>query len=68
MSAPVQQKAADVLTGAAITTYAGVSLTDLNLYLETASLALSVIAALFAVFFHVRRWWRERQAGNSDAG
>ena len=36
------------------------SLAELNAYLETGTLIVGLLAGLFALFFHARRWYRDR--------
>ena len=62
MSGPVEQKVVDVLTATPFLSIAGVNFMALNELLETATLTVGFIAGVFAMFFHVRRWWRGRKA------
>ena len=61
MSDPTEQaNLANKLTGASIAAGASMSMTDLNLYLETGTLIVGLLAGLFALFFHIRRWYRDK--------
>lgn len=59
MSQQVQARAADALGTVAIGAWT-LNLTDLNVILETATLGIGLIAGVFALFFHIRRYRRGR--------
>jgi hypothetical protein len=61
MSGPTQERIADGLTGTAITTGAGMTIADFNAYLEAGTLIVGLIAGIFALFFHIRRYRNERK-------
>lgn len=56
----IQERAADSLTAIAIGSWT-VSLADINMVLETATYAVGFIAGAFAMFFHIRRYFRSRK-------
>lgn len=60
MQQQTQERVADSLTTLAIGSWS-VSLADINLMLETATFVLGFVAGAFSVFFHVRRYLRERK-------
>ena len=57
-----EEKAVNALAGTSIATGTGMSLVDLNVYLETGTLIVGFTAGIFALFFQIRRWYRGRQA------
>ena len=59
---PAQEKVADVLTATPIVSLFSYNFMTLNEVLETATLIIGLIAGLFAMFFHIRRWYRGRKA------
>ena len=63
MSQQAQERIADGLGALALGSWT-LNLTDINLILETVTLALGAVAALFSLFFHVRRWWRTKKANS----
>ena len=60
MNTPLQEKVANVLSGAPIAASMGMSLGEFNIMLETATLVLGFVAGAFAMFFHIRRYLRSR--------
>ncbi len=61
MAEPAAQEAlTNKLTGTAVAVGGVIPLADLNVYLETATLTVGLLAGLFALFFHIRRWYRDK--------
>ena len=50
----------DALTLLAIGSWS-VTLADINMWLETATFAVGLVAGIFAMFFHIRRYFRSRK-------
>jgi hypothetical protein len=61
MSHPVQEKVVDAITAVPFLSLFGYNFITLNEFLETATLIIGLVSGLFALFFNVRRWWRERK-------
>ena len=59
MEQQTQERMADSLTTITVGSWA-VTLADINLILETATFFLGFVAGCFAVFFHIRRYFRSR--------
>lgn len=57
MTQQVQARAADTLATIAIGAWT-LTLADLNVILETVTLTLGMVAGVFALFFHIRRYRR----------
>lgn len=57
-----EEKLVNVLVGSSLAGSTGINFVELNVYLETAALGASLTAAVFAMFFQIRRWYRGRQA------
>ena len=56
-----QERIVDGMSGAALSIGTTMTLTDYNALMEAVTLTLGAIAALFSLFFHIRRWYRGRQ-------
>lgn len=56
------ERVADVLAGSALGSWLFNQLTAINVVLETITLTLGVMAGVFALFFHYRKWKNERAA------
>lgn len=56
-----QQQIADAGAAAALAAGTSPFWGSLDQILQTTTLALGVIAGAFAVYFHARRYWRERK-------
>lgn len=61
MPDPLAQEAlTNKLTGTTLVASVSVTIVDFNLYMESATLIVGFIAGLFACFFHIRRWYRDK--------
>lgn len=61
MSTPVQERVVDGITTIPFVSIFGYNFLTLNEFLETATLLVGLLSGIFALFFHIRRWWRGRQ-------
>lgn len=57
----VQERAADFLGSGGLLAGITMNLTEYNVLMEAVTLTLGAIAALFSLFFHIRRWYRGRK-------
>lgn len=62
----VQEMAANAAAAGAVSASVSVKLIELNLYLETITLALGALAGLFALGFQIRRYYRQKKQKNSE--
>ena len=60
MGEQIQQKTADTLAGATGITYA-FSMASVEHFLNTAVLCLGMVSGSFSIYFHVRRYLKERK-------
>lgn len=56
------ERVADVLTGSALGTWLVNQLVNINVVLESLTLLVGLIAGIFALLFHFRKWRNERAA------
>ena len=66
MSGPLEEKVANVLTATPFASIAGVNFMTLNELLETGTLIVGFVAGMFAMFFHIRRYFRSRARGKKQ--
>ncbi len=62
MQEQVQERVADYTASLTMGSWITVTVTDINVILETATLTFGLIAGAFSLYFHVRRALRERNA------
>ena len=69
MRAPIpvslQEKIVDIASGSALTAGITMNIAEYNVVMEAVTLTLGAIAALFSLFFHIRRWYRGRKLPKS---
>ena len=58
---PVQERAADALGSGGLLAGIAMNLSEYNVLMESITLTLGAVAALFSLFFHIRRWYRGRK-------
>lgn len=56
-----QERLVDAASTAPFVSLAGYHFMSLNEFLETATLLMGFVAGMFAMFFHVRRWFRSHK-------
>jgi len=61
MNQPVQEKLVDAVTTVPFISLFGYNFMTLNELLETTTLCVGLIAAIFSLFFHIRRYFRGRK-------
>lgn len=57
----IQERVADTLSGGSLSVGVAMTVADYNAIMEAATLTVGLIAGIFAMFFHIRRWYRGRQ-------
>jgi hypothetical protein len=66
ISEKVAERSADSLAGGSGLAWVYAHLNELNAILETLTLLLVLVATVFSLFFHIRRWLNERAKRNKE--
>jgi hypothetical protein len=61
MGGPQEQKIVDIVSAIPFASVFGYNFMTLNELLETATLTIGLLSGVFALFFHIRRWYRGKK-------